>query len=131
MSFICQSNFGPSLGHSLSKPVSREIPFRRGPRHCGQSAAPANTQKTPSAAPTTSNHRVFIGNLRREGLGLGSLATAAAPRPGLVALSLPGTHEGIIREAPAPVESDQLFTAGPTGTLHRSAYFPPTDATNS
>src|SRR6187551_1421915 len=39
MFFCCQSNFGPSLGHSLSKPASCETPLRSGPRHCGQSLA--------------------------------------------------------------------------------------------
>src|SRR4051812_32764950 len=28
---------GPSLGHSLSRPVSFEMPSRLGPRNCGQS----------------------------------------------------------------------------------------------
>src|SRR5436190_4129256 len=32
-------SFGPSLGHSVSKPFSVETPSRLGPRHCGQSAA--------------------------------------------------------------------------------------------
>src|SRR2546426_123979 len=39
MSVTFQRSFGPSFGHSLSKPVSGEIPFRCGPRHCGQSLA--------------------------------------------------------------------------------------------
>src|SRR5262245_10781876 len=37
MSFNCQINFGPSLGHCLSKPLSLDTPVRSGPRHCGQS----------------------------------------------------------------------------------------------
>src|SRR5262245_38283272 len=39
MSLACHNSFGPVFGHSLSKPVSREIPSRFGPRHCGQSEA--------------------------------------------------------------------------------------------
>src|SRR6516162_9725081 len=31
------NSFGPSLGHSWSKPVSVETALRSGPRHCGQS----------------------------------------------------------------------------------------------
>src|SRR3974390_1235155 len=39
MSFNSQSILGPPGGHSFSRPVSAEIPFRSGPRHCGQSRA--------------------------------------------------------------------------------------------
>src|ERR1043166_8633770 len=39
MSLTCQTSFGPSLGHSLSRPFSSEMPSRLGPRHCGQSVA--------------------------------------------------------------------------------------------
>src|SRR6516225_8341851 len=38
------NSFGPSLGQPLSRPVSLETPVRSGPRHCGQSAAPARAQ---------------------------------------------------------------------------------------
>src|SRR5260370_38524092 len=31
------NSFGPSVGHSWSKPVSVEMALRSGPRHCGQS----------------------------------------------------------------------------------------------
>src|SRR5262245_13160074 len=45
---------GPSLGHSLSRPVSREIPSKRGPRHRGQSSArahgPGHAARNASAA---------------------------------------------------------------------------------
>ena len=45
---------GPSLGHSFSKPVSREMPSRRGPRHRGQSSArahgPGHAARNASAA---------------------------------------------------------------------------------
>ena len=34
-----QSCFGPPSGQAANKPVSRETPSRRGPRHCGQSGA--------------------------------------------------------------------------------------------
>src|SRR4029453_2529916 len=34
-----QTSFGPPSGHLSSSPVSAEIPFRCGPRNCGQSAA--------------------------------------------------------------------------------------------
>src|SRR5258705_1043004 len=37
MSFTCQSSFGPSAGHCLSRPVSGDVPLRPGPSHCGQS----------------------------------------------------------------------------------------------
>src|ERR1051326_189869 len=39
MSLTCQMSFGPSFGHSLSRPFSSEMPSRCGPRHCGQSVA--------------------------------------------------------------------------------------------
>src|SRR5438132_6066898 len=39
--FAVQASGGPSVGHSWSSPVSREIALRSGPCHCGQSAAPA------------------------------------------------------------------------------------------
>src|SRR6185295_16155329 len=41
MSFTCQSSFGPSAGHCLRRPLSRDIPLRSGPRHCGQSEGDA------------------------------------------------------------------------------------------
>src|SRR4030095_8857307 len=37
ISFTCQRSFGPPAGHCLSRPLSRDIPSRCGPRHCGQS----------------------------------------------------------------------------------------------
>src|SRR6059036_1089367 len=37
-----QRSFGPPFGHSASRPVSWETPFRCGPRHCGQSPATTN-----------------------------------------------------------------------------------------
>src|SRR5262245_16856559 len=40
-----QSCFGPPLGHSWSKPASREIPSRCGPRQHGQSSAFADPAK--------------------------------------------------------------------------------------
>src|ERR1051325_2277348 len=39
MSLICQTTLGPSLGHSLRRPFSEEMPSRLGPRHWGQSVA--------------------------------------------------------------------------------------------
>ena len=36
-----QASGGPSLGHSLSRPLSGEMSSRLGPRNCGQSAAGA------------------------------------------------------------------------------------------
>src|SRR5688572_9617405 len=39
----CHSNLGPSSGHSLSRPVSRLMPSRFGPRHCGQSPGSEGT----------------------------------------------------------------------------------------
>jgi hypothetical protein len=41
MSFTCHSSFGPPAGHCFSRPVSRDIPSRCGPRHCGQSEVEA------------------------------------------------------------------------------------------
>src|SRR5262245_37063315 len=40
MSFCTHNSFGPSFGHSFSRPLSFDIPSRCGPRHCGQSVAP-------------------------------------------------------------------------------------------
>jgi len=37
--FTRQTSFGPSLGQLFISPVSAEIPFRAGPKNCGQSAA--------------------------------------------------------------------------------------------
>src|SRR5260370_15256858 len=55
MPAIRHSSLGPSLGHSLSRPLSCEIPLRPGPRHCGQSAAPAASESTPKR-----NQRSFM-----------------------------------------------------------------------
>mgnify|MGYP000938772608 CR=1 FL=1 len=35
--FTFQTTGGPSFGHSLRRPLSRLMPSRFGPRHCGQS----------------------------------------------------------------------------------------------
>src|SRR5439155_2530926 len=58
MSFKFQSNFGPSFGHSFSKPVSAETPFRFGPRHCGQSLPKA--QRVIETATATKINDFFI-----------------------------------------------------------------------
>src|SRR5688500_10632594 len=55
MSATFQRSFGPSLGHSLSRPVSDDTPLRCGPRHCGQSLAKADT-----AVDNTSRQRISI-----------------------------------------------------------------------
>src|ERR1700752_1394508 len=47
MSFSCQSSFGPSFGHCLSKPLSFDTPVRSGPRHWGQSAIELRFWATP------------------------------------------------------------------------------------
>src|ERR1035437_1924337 len=39
---VHQTGGGPPCGQASSKPVSREMPSRCGPRHCGQSAATAD-----------------------------------------------------------------------------------------
>gem|GEM_PF-6014916 len=41
MPLVRQASGGPSLGHSLSRPFSGEMPSCLGPRHCGQSGAEA------------------------------------------------------------------------------------------
>src|SRR6185369_3673687 len=66
MSFTCQSNFGPSFGHCLSRPVSREIPLRSGPRHCGHSEtvwARVVTDKQKSAAMAARDREVIVFSL--------------------------------------------------------------------
>src|SRR5262249_47334179 len=63
MSLTCQRSFGPSFGHSFSRPVSLEIPVRSGPRHWGQSAARAAVARVnPTAAEVSSTNR-FACNL--------------------------------------------------------------------
>src|SRR4030095_10136734 len=54
MSVAFHCNLGPSLGHSFSRPVSVETPFRWGPRHWGQSSAwrHAGSAKAPRAKAT-------------------------------------------------------------------------------
>src|SRR5215831_8210404 len=56
-----QSSFGPSFGHSLSKPVSSEIPLRCGPRHCGQSLAMSWLEVESASSAVTAVNEVFIG----------------------------------------------------------------------
>jgi hypothetical protein len=48
---IFHNSFGPAFGHSWSRPVSREIPLRSGPRHCGQSLAMAESAVDNQNAP--------------------------------------------------------------------------------
>src|SRR5688500_11282876 len=53
MPFPCQSSFGPSSGHSFTRPVSLETWSRFGPPHCGQSAA---TAAPPHASPARTHN---------------------------------------------------------------------------
>src|SRR5262249_49674139 len=64
---------GPSLGHSVKRPVSREMPSRRGPRQRGQSSArarrPEHAMRNASASPIAlprRNDMVYLV-LRRTG----------------------------------------------------------------
>src|ERR1035437_1112079 len=54
---------GPPAGHLRNKPTSLEIPFRSGPRNCGQSdpCAAGSREATPAApAPMIQRRRVYI-----------------------------------------------------------------------
>src|SRR6266849_1864989 len=55
-----QTCLGPSVGHSLSKFLSGEMPSRLGPRNCGHSGA-ATTKEEHAAARTT---RLLMRNRR-------------------------------------------------------------------
>ncbi len=57
------SSFGPSLGHSFSRPVSRQMPSRLGPRQAGQSSA-----RRPRANMTTVNAESRIDNRRQRSI---------------------------------------------------------------
>src|SRR5947209_17778899 len=52
-----QASGGPSLGHSLRRPVSFETAVRSGPCHCGQSSAKTGAPETTS---TKSDTDLFI-----------------------------------------------------------------------
>src|SRR5206468_6983629 len=50
---LSQSFFGPSAGQFASQPDSLEMPFRFGPRHCGQSSARAEGIRTSNEMATS------------------------------------------------------------------------------
>ncbi len=46
-----QTSRGPPDGHESSRPVSGEIPLRRGPRNCGQPTASVGAALAPESSP--------------------------------------------------------------------------------
>src|SRR5437667_11185803 len=68
---------GPFLGQAVSRPVSFETPVRSGPRHCGQSAARADSAAARRLAATKSK-RVFMGPSECSGWRAGGLWVARA-----------------------------------------------------
>src|SRR5262249_21045328 len=55
-------------GHSLSKPVSRDMPLRCSPRNCGQSSARNVNVVMPTVTKMNRRQGVFIWHLERMGV---------------------------------------------------------------
>src|SRR5262245_65151898 len=113
MSLTCQSNFGPFLGHSLRRPLSCEIPFRRGPRHWGQSAAPAVRQDMPRLMGIRNKHRALMLHLRAARTGTMQIyhfAVTWLRRPGRKS-GRPGSHR-------LQYSSNAFLTGGLEGAMY-------------
>src|SRR5712672_2798336 len=57
--FTDQTRRGPAGGHCDSQPDSDEMPFLAGPRHCGQSSAPADVPSAPKQRMAQTIQRAF------------------------------------------------------------------------
>ena len=83
-----QRSFGPSAGHFFSRPVSRQMPSRLGPRQAGQSSArrPGGVRTTRVKAKSRTNNRqqhIFIVASPTE-KNMGGRSGPPARRPGRI-----------------------------------------------